>query len=207
MNDSHSKLKFFLIWLNLGLQSFGGGVATFALIRQAAVNTYKWTSEEDFTRDWGMVQLAPGVNLLALVILLGRRVMGLTGILLALFGLMLPCVLITTVLTIGYSHISGLPAVQHAIKGALPAIVALGLLSSYQMAVPIIKSAKRESPFSIFLCIFLMVASGWLLIRYAVPVFAILICAGAVLAIYSTAYSRKHGDEAALSSSPDQSSA
>src|SRR5579872_4807375 len=81
-----SSWRLLCIWLAVGVQSFGGGGTTLVLIRRAAVEQYGWLSAAEFTRQWGLCQMAPGINLLALVILLGRRVAGMRGIALGLLG-------------------------------------------------------------------------------------------------------------------------
>src|SRR5262249_61988945 len=84
-----------LIWLNLGIQSFGGGAATLYLIRRAAVERYHWLSDEEFTRYWGICQISPGINLVGLSILIGWRVARWLGVALALAGLLLASAAIT----------------------------------------------------------------------------------------------------------------
>ncbi|HEX6632163.1 MAG TPA: chromate transporter, partial [Gemmatimonadaceae bacterium] len=71
------------------IQSFGGGSATLYLIRRAAVTRNRWLTDEEFARYWGICQIAPGINILGLVILIGWRVAGAAGIALALGGLLL----------------------------------------------------------------------------------------------------------------------
>src|SRR5438094_7868654 len=89
------------IWFGVGLHSFGGGATTLTLIRRAVVDRYGWLSEAEFTREWTLCQLAPGINLLALAILIGRRLGGARGVALALLGLLLPSVGVTIVMTAG----------------------------------------------------------------------------------------------------------
>ena len=71
-------------WLRVSLQSFGGGTATLALIRQEFVTKHEWISEDRFLRDWALCQLAPGINLVALSILIGKRTRGGPGVLISL---------------------------------------------------------------------------------------------------------------------------
>ncbi|MBW3622327.1 MAG: chromate transporter [Armatimonadetes bacterium] len=137
-------LKFLRAWLLVGCQSFGGGVATLALLHRMAVEQEEWLSEEEFTRDWALSQAAPGINLLALTILIGHRVAGANGILLSLVGLLLPTTAITVVLTASYAHIRHSPVVEAALKGILPATVGLGLLTSWQMIRPLLKESHAE---------------------------------------------------------------
>src|SRR5437016_14480920 len=100
------------IWTLIGVQSFGGGSATLFLIRRTAVEQYKWLTDEDLSRYWGICQIAPGINILGLVILIGFRVSGVTGAALALGGLLLPSAAITAGLTAVYASIRDLPVIR-----------------------------------------------------------------------------------------------
>lgn len=139
-----SLARLFFIWLLLGVQSFGGGVATLTLIRNAAVDRERWITAEEFARDWGLVQLAPGINLVALTILLGRRVAGAGGIAAALAGLLLPSAAITALLTALYTHIQSLRVTELALRGVIPATVGLGLVTAVQIVWPILSHTRRE---------------------------------------------------------------
>jgi chromate transporter len=134
----------FTLWLSIGLQSFGGGVATLTLIRRMAVERSAWMTEDEFTRDWALCQMAPGINLLALTILIGRRAAGLRGIAPALAGLLLPSGAVTILLTGLYTSIRGEPAVQAALRGVIPATVGLGVITSWQIARPILVRSRAE---------------------------------------------------------------
>jgi len=59
------------IWTVIGVQSFGGGSATLYLIRRVTVEQHGWLTDDDLTRYWGICQIAPGINILGLVILIG----------------------------------------------------------------------------------------------------------------------------------------
>ena len=87
------------VWLLLSLQSFGGGGATLTLLRRTVVERHGWVSEADFTRDWAICQVCPGINLLCMTILLGRRIAGARGIFLCLVGLLVPSVAATVAMT------------------------------------------------------------------------------------------------------------
>jgi chromate transport protein ChrA len=80
------------------------------------------------------VQIAPGINLLGLTILIGRGVAGVPGVL-ALLGLLLPSVTHPT----ANGALRARPAlevVQAALRGVVPATVGLGLLTTVQMTRP-----------------------------------------------------------------------
>ena len=162
------------VWLTLSVQSFGGGTATLALIRRAAVDEQHWVSGEEFGRFWGLVQLAPGINLLALTVLLGRRTAGVRGIVLALAGLLLPSAALTILLTAVYAHVQHFALVQSALRGIVPAVAGLGFLTAWQIARPLLIRPVR------FLIFAGSALAAWL---GAVPVLAILLAGGLVGAI------------------------
>ena len=162
------------VWLTLSVQSFGGGVATLALIRRAAVDEQRWVSGEEFGRFWGLVQLAPGINLLALTVLLGRRAAGVRGIVLALTGLLLPSAALTILLTAAYLQVQHFAPVQAALRGIVPAVAGLGLLTAWQIARPLLVRPVRFLIFAGGAC------AAWL---GAAPVLAILLAGGLLGAI------------------------
>jgi chromate transporter len=179
-----SLLRFFAIWLALGTQSFGGGPVTLALIRRAAVDTHHWMTEAEFTRDWALVQMAPGVNLLGATVLIGRRAAGGWGVALALAGLLLPSGFLTALISAFYVHFATLAAVHAAVRGIVPATVGLGLLTSVQMARPLLADSRREGAGSlaVSLCLLLGSAAAYALWP-RVPMVALLFAAAAIAAL------------------------
>src|SRR5205809_3633253 len=115
--------RLFWIWTAIGAQSFGGGSATLYLIRRTTVERHGWLTDEDFTRYWGICQIAPGINILGLVILIGWRVSGMLGALASLAGLLLPSAAITVALTSIYANVREAPVVRAALAGIVPATV------------------------------------------------------------------------------------
>lgn len=166
------------IWFLLGLQSFGGGMATLYLIRRAAVDRYRWLTAEEFSRDWALCQAAPGINLLCMTILVGRQVAGLPGALVAVIGLLLPSVTLTIIMIALYADLRNLPVVQAALHGIVPATVGLGLLLTYNMAQPLIKASHRESAISLTVSIIILVGSALVVVLWNLPVILVLMSAG-----------------------------
>lgn len=166
------------IWFFLGLQSFGGGMATLYLIRRAAVDRYRWLTAEEFSRDWALCQAAPGINLLCMTILVGRQVAGLPGAVAAMVGLLLPSVTITIVMIALYADLRNLPVVQAALHGIVPATVGLGLLLTYNMAQPLVNASRQESRSSLAVSVIILVGSALAVVVWELPVLLVLISAG-----------------------------
>lgn len=175
-----SSWHFLRIWFNLGLQSFGGGAATISLIRRAAVDRYRWLSGDEFTRDFAISQLTPGINILALTILIGRRCGGALGIALALVGLLLPSVTITIALTALYTQIQQLAVVQAALRGVIPATVGLGAALAWKLAQPLMRQSGREGRTMVIVSSGVLVGSALVALLIGPPVVLILLTAGSL---------------------------
>lgn len=174
-----SILKTFLV---LGSLSFGGGTATMALIRGEVVDRKGWVDETEFTRDWSLCQMAPGINLLSLASLIGWRLCGIAGLVTALGGLLLPSATLTVALTAVYATYRESPLVEAALRGVLPATVALGAVTAVQMARPLLAAGRSEGLASLSLAVVIMLgATALSVVHVAVPV--ILLSAAALGAI------------------------
>ncbi len=183
-------------WFLLGLQSFGGGMATLTLVRRTAVEQERWITEAEFSHFWSLVQLAPGINLLALIILIGRATAGWRGIAAALGGLLLPSVAITVALTALYSHFQHSTVVRDAAGGMIPAIVGLGLITAWQIARPLLwrrrpNATRLEGQVGFTFHLLLLVGSGVAAWKAHLPVIIILLAAGLISAGWHWARARR----------------
>jgi chromate transporter len=183
VGGSPSPLALLLVWIGIGAQSFGGGTATFYLIRQAAVVRHRWLADEELTRYWAICQLAPGINLLGLTALIGWQLAGALGVALSLIGLLLPSVAITVLLAAFYVGIRELPVVQAALRGVIPATIGLGLLMSIRMARPLLAASRRESRASLLISCAIIAGGALLFALLRPPVLAVLWAGGAAGAI------------------------
>ena len=180
MTPRPSPLRLFQVWLSVGLQSFGGGASTFALIERAVVREQAWLTEAEYVQDVALAQLSPGINILGVTILIGRRLGGAVGIVLALLGLLLPSVTITVLMTAGYAHFQHRPNIQAALHGVIPATVGLGLLTAFNLARGLFNAAPRGER---VLGLALLVGSGLVLALGHLPVLLILCGAGLIGAV------------------------
>jgi len=180
--DRVSPWRLFWIWAVIGAQSFGGGAATLYLIRRETVERHGWLTEDDFSRYWGICQIAPGINILGLVSLIGWRLARASGALLSVCGLLLPSAGITVGLTSIYASVREVPVVRAAIAGVVPATVGLGLLLAFSMVRPLLKSAQSDGHASTLVAVILLLVSTIAALARA-PVIAILWSAGAVSAV------------------------
>jgi chromate transporter len=179
--------QIFTAWLALGAQSWGGGSATLLMIQREVVERRGWMSAEEFTRSWAICQIAPGINLLGLTILIGWRLRRASGAAVAILGLLLPSATLTALLTAIYTSVRDQPLAEAALRGVVPATVGLGAILSWQLGWPMLRDARRESRISLAVSLALLAGSGAAVTLWNPPVILILLGAGALGALWGVA--------------------
>ncbi len=174
----------FRLWLAIGAQSFGGGTATQYLIYQAFVDRRRWLRPEEFAHSFSVCQLTPGINLLALTILLGWRLRGPSGVAISLAGLLLPSVTITVLMTALYAGVREHPVVRAALRGIVPATVGLGLLMSWQIAKPLLAASRSIRNGSLLVDLLVLTTSGLFVLYFSPPIVAMLLAGGTAAGTY-----------------------
>ena len=77
-------------------------------------------SAREFGEAWALSQLSPGIHLVALAGLIGRRAAGWRGAVAAVAGMMIPAAAITVALMAAYSVIAASPIARAALAGVAP---------------------------------------------------------------------------------------
>jgi chromate transporter len=129
--DEVGLVELFLLFSQLGLSSFGGGVS--AWMHRALVERRSWLGETEFAAAFALARIMPGVNVVNLAVLIGQRLRGASGAAVAALGLLVGPSLAAIGLTVAYDALAE-PAVLHAaIEGAAAAaaglLIAMGLSS------------------------------------------------------------------------------
>ncbi len=145
------KWQLFRIWASIGLQSFGGGASTTFLIQRAFIEKHKWLSMEEFIYLWNLCILTPGINLVALTVIIGKKLGGSWGIAISLAGMLLPSATITCLLTALFLQIENVAAVQAVFRGIIPATGGIMLVVGLNFALPLIRKGYKEGLFFLFL--------------------------------------------------------
>jgi chromate transporter len=126
----------FVEFLKLGFITFGGGIAMLPLIKRIAIR-YQWIMESEWEEVITLSQLAPGAIAVNCANLIGYRVRGRLGSVIAMLGMVIPPMLIITILAIGFESILEHPQMIAALRGMfivvfmlfLHAVVSLGKLA------------------------------------------------------------------------------
>ncbi|MCY4114339.1 MAG: chromate efflux transporter [Chloroflexi bacterium] len=113
------------LFLKLGVLGFGGPAAHIAMFREEAVNRRKWLSDQRFMDLVGATSLIPGPNSTEMAIHLGLERAGWRGLVAAGALFILPAFLIVTGLAWVYVEFNEVPALQWALYGIKPAVIAI----------------------------------------------------------------------------------
>ena len=146
MTEQHARpslWRLFTIWASIGLQSFGGGASTTFLIQRAFIERYGWVTNEEFLRLWNLCQLTPGINLVGVTALLGKKLGGARGVVVSLAGMLAPSGAITCLLAAIFVQIERSATTQAVLRGVIPATGGIMILVLYNFAQPLISSGRK----------------------------------------------------------------
>ncbi len=171
--------QLFRIWAGVGLQSFGGGASTTFLIQRAFIEKHEWLTIEEFMHLWSLCLLTPGINLIALTVLIGKKLGGIRGIVASLAGLLLPSATITCLLAAIFKQIEHIAAVQAVLRGVVPATGGIMLVVAFNFALPALRKGYKEG-------VFYLLGSGILIVTCLLAVIllklsVVIVVLGAVL--------------------------
>jgi chromate transporter len=116
----------FLAFLAIGATTFGGGVV--AYLREVLVSRRRWLDDEEFLTALEISETLPGLNSVNMAILVGDRLRGVPGALVAFLGMTLPGTAVVLALGLAYASHGETPAIAGVLAGVGAA--AAGLLTA-----------------------------------------------------------------------------
>jgi chromate transporter len=150
----------FLIFLRLGLTSFGGPVAHLGYFRDEFVTRRRWLSERSYGDLVALCQFLPGPASSQVGIALGLSRAGYGGALAAWLGFTLPSAVVLILFALGIAqHSTALPpGALHGLKVVAVAVVAQAV---WGMARNLCSDAARITVMLIAACVALLQTSAW----------------------------------------------
>ncbi len=139
---------------------------------------YGWITHQDYTLFNALSSFTPGPNIIALAVLIGKKLAGTKGIAASLLGLLLPSAIITTLLAAFFNYIQNWPPLQGILKGILPATAGLMMVTALKYALPLLKEGKNEGHISLGLTLLIISACLALVELFQLPVALVLLGAG-----------------------------
>ncbi len=119
----------FLTFARIGGFTFGGGYAMLPMLQKELVDKKKWTTEEALLDYYAIAQCTPGVIAVNTATLVGYRLKGVIGGIVATLGVVAPSIVIITIIAAVLNNFADLPLVQNAFVGIRACVCALILES------------------------------------------------------------------------------
>lgn len=150
----------FLIFLRLGLTSFGGPVAHLGYFREAFVVRHRWLSERSYADLVALCQFLPGPASSQVGIALGLFRAGYLGAVAAWVGFTLPSAVLLILFALGIAGNGEFipPGILHGLKVVAVAVVAQAV---WGMARNLCTDVRRVCLMAIASCLALLVPSVW----------------------------------------------
>jgi chromate transporter len=118
-------LNLFLIFLKIGIFTFGGGYAMIPFLEKEIVEIKKWITHQEFIDIVAIDAVTPGPIAVNLATFIGYKVHGISGAVIATLGVVLPSlVIVLLIATIFYTFYQD-PKAQAVLNGLRPAVIAL----------------------------------------------------------------------------------
>ncbi|OQA65536.1 MAG: Chromate transport protein [Firmicutes bacterium ADurb.Bin262] len=118
-------LRLFWSFVQIGLFSFGGGLAVLPQIQYQAVEVRHWLTLKEFVDLVSLSEMTPGPIAINAATFVGMRQAGILGALASTFGCVLPSLVIVVILAVVYKKFKHLKGFQGALGGLRPAACAL----------------------------------------------------------------------------------
>lgn len=148
-------LKIFLVFIVIGLMSFGGGYSMISFIQNIVVAKYGWLTISEFTDMIAISQATPGPVAVNTATYTGFKIGGFAGAALANIGLLLPALVIVIAISAILAKNSENIYVKSALAGLKPTAVALIIASAITIGMENIVSLYN----AVILCISLFMIS------------------------------------------------
>lgn len=150
--DTASAWQVFLIFLRLGLTSFGGPIAHLGYFRQEFVSRRRWLSDHSYTDLVALCQFLPGPASSQVGLALGLSRAGYSGALAAWVGFTLPSAVVLILFALGISH-WGEAVPNGILQGLKVAAVAVVAQAVWGMARSLCAGVLRVSIMATVSCI------------------------------------------------------
>lgn len=156
MHKSMSLTQLFTATFRLSAFTFGGGYVIISMMRRNFVEDRKWLQEEEMLDLTALAQSAPGAVAINASILTGYRLLGYPGALVAVFGTILPPLILLSTISFFYIQFKENFYISAFMKGTSAGVAAVILDMVVRMAKKIL---TEESLFAIAILLLSFISS------------------------------------------------
>ena len=171
MKRTQNLISLFLIFMKIGLFTFGGGYAMIPLIQRETVVNKKWISDKDILDIVAIAESTPGPIAINAATFIGYRVGGFLGAMAATVGVVLPSFTIIAAISYVLAAFQNVVWIQYAFNGIRAGVLALIVKALWSM--------YKQSPKGVFSYLIMFGAFAVTAFLPVNVVFVILFCAAA----------------------------
>jgi len=128
--------ELFMVFFRIGAFTLGGGYAMVPLIQEEVCSKKNWSTDEEFLDIIAIAQSLPGVLAVNTASILGYKLFGMPGVIVAVLGSVLPSFISILIIAMFFVEFSKYRMTELVFKGVRPAVAAL-------MAFSVIKLGKK----------------------------------------------------------------
>ena len=144
-NKREVLVKLFLSTLYLSAFTFGGGYVIVSLLKKKFVDEYHWIEEEEMLDLVAIAQSSPGAIAVNGAIVVGYKLAGLAGTVVAILGTVIPPFLIISMISIFYNLVKDNFIVSQMLLGMQSGVGAVIASVTYEMGAGIVRGKNKAS--------------------------------------------------------------
>lgn len=141
--DIRRLLKLFLSMLYISAFTYGGGYVIVSLMKKKFVDELQWLTEEEMLDYTALAQSTPGAIAVNAAILVGAKMAGLGGMLIAVLGTIIPPIAILSIISLAYEAFAGNAMVALVLRGMQAGVAAVILDVVCSLGAKVIKTHSR----------------------------------------------------------------
>ena len=136
----HILMTLFLATLYLSAFTFGGGYVIVSLLKNKFVDHYHWIDEEEMLDLVAIAQSSPGAIAVNGSIVVGYKIAGIPGVLVSVFGAIIPPMVIISIVSVFYNLFSTNKMIAALLSGMKAGVGAVIASVVYDMGKNVVKS-------------------------------------------------------------------
>lgn len=140
--DIRRLLKLFLSMLYISAFTYGGYVIV-SLMKKKFVDELQWLTEEEMLDYTALAQSTPGAIAVNAAILVGTKIAGLGGMLIAVLGTIIPPITILSIISLAYEAFAENALVALVLRGMQAGVAAVILDVVCSLGAKVIKTRSR----------------------------------------------------------------
>jgi len=135
-------LQLFFLFVKVGIVTIGGGYVMIPLLQKEFVEKRKILDIKDFCDVMAVAQAGPGGVAINSSTVVGYRVAGLTGAIVATVGTIIPSFVVIVLLAVYLFRAEGSNVLEGFLSGARPAVVGLLVVAAWSLGKEVIEDKR-----------------------------------------------------------------